>query len=181
MSPAATSVRLPAPTHVLSFETRCAPREGGRGVATCSKCRLCTICLPEGLETEAMADWEGVVASRRRLGKGERLFRSGDRFTTLYAIRLGSFKTVLLAPNGSEQVAGYHLPGETLGADGLSAGAHDGEAVALEDSEVCAIYFDRLRQAARHQETIEHNLYRALATEIVRERRVMMMLGLMSG
>jgi len=158
MSTAANAARVTPLINILPFETRSAPREGTRTLATCAKCKLCTICLSTGLETEAMAEWEGVVTSRRRLAKGERLFRSGDRFSTLYAVRLGSFKTVLLAPNGSEQVAGYHLPGETLGADGLAAGAHDGEAIALEDSEVCAIPFDLMRNATRHQETIQQNV-----------------------
>lgn len=179
MNMTASAIRSTGPINVVPFRTRSAPREFTRSVATCSKCKLREICLSSGLETDALADWEGVVAAPRRLAKGERLFRSGDRFTTLYAIRVGSFKSVLLADNGCEQVAGYHMPGEILGADGLGAGVHDSEAVALEDAEVCAISFDRLHAVARHQESIQQNIYRALAREIARERRVMMMLGLM--
>jgi len=176
----AAAAQSPARINILPFRSRSAPREIVRTVATCSKCKLRDICLSCGLEGDAIVDLEAIVATPRRLAKGERLFRSGDRFTTLYAIRLGSFKTVLLAPNGSEQVAGYHMPGEILGADGLAAGAHDGEAIALEDAEVCAVSFDRLQSVMHHQEVVQQNLYRALASEIVRERRVMMMLGLMS-
>ena len=115
-----------------------------------------------------------------RVAKGQTLYRSGGRFTALYAIRLGSFKTVLLADDGCEQVAGYHMPGDILGTDGIGVGLYDSEAIALEDSEVCAISFDRLQKLARDHEAIQQNLHRALAREILRDRKIMMMLGTMS-
>ncbi len=168
------------PVSVLPFRARSVLRDVSRSAPTCSTCKLREVCLSVGLEADAMTDLEEVVTPAMRVAKGETLYRSGGRFAGLYAIRLGSFKTVLLADDGQEQVAGYHMPGEILGADGIGAGLHDSEAVALEDSEVCAIPFDSLQDLARDQQAVQQNLHRILAREIVRERKIMMMLGTMS-
>lgn len=43
------------------------------------------------------------MATRTRLKNGETLYRTGDAFTALYAIRLGTRKTTVLASDGREQ------------------------------------------------------------------------------
>ncbi len=177
---AAVAVKTAMTTNVSPFRARSALRDVSRTAPTCSTCTLREVCLPVGLTTDAMTGLEAIVTTRMRVAKGETLYRSGDRFTALYAIRLGSFKTVLLADDGHEQVAGYHMPGEILGTDGVGLGRHDGEAIALEDSEVCAISFEGLRRLARDQEAVQQNLHRVLADEIMRERKIMVILGTMS-
>jgi CRP/FNR family transcriptional regulator len=179
MEAVAVAVQIRMPANVAPFLARSVLRDVSRE-PTCSRCKLREACLSSGLEADEMIDLEEIVAAPMRVAKGEILYRSGGRFSGLYAIRLGSFKTVLLADDGYEQVAGYHMPGEILGTDGIGVGLHDSEAIALEDSEVCAISFDRLQKLAREQEAVQQNLHRALSREIVRERKIMMMLGTMS-
>jgi len=177
---AVAALKTARPVSVLPFRARSVLRDVSRRAPACSTCKLRGVCMSVGLEADAMTDLEEIVTPAVRVAKGETLYRSGGRFTGLYAIRLGSFKTVLLADDGQEQVAGYHMPGEILGADGIGAGLHDSEAVALEDSEVCAISFDSLQELAREQQAVQQNLHRILSREIVRERKIMMMLGTMS-
>src|SRR6266700_430627 len=85
------------PVSVLPFRARSVLRDGSRSAPTCSTCKLREVCLSVGLEADAMTDLEEVVTPATRVAKGETLYRSGGRFAGLYAIRLGSFKTVLLA------------------------------------------------------------------------------------
>ena len=177
---AAAALGPAMPVGILPFRARRALRDVNRGTPTCSTCKLREVCLSVGLEADAMTGLEEIVTAATRVAKGETLYRSGGRFTGLYAIRLGSFKTVLLADDGQAQVAGYHMPGEILGSDGIGTGLHDSEAVALEDSEVCAISFDRLQELARDQQAVQQNLHCVLSREIVRERKIMMMLGTMT-
>ena len=179
MEAVAVAVQITMPANVAPFRARSVLRDVGRE-PTCSRCKLREGCLSSGLEADEMIDLEEIVAAPMRVAKGEILYRSGGRFTGLYAIRLGSFKTVLLADDGYEQVAGYHMPGEILGTDGIGVGLHDSEAIALEDSEVCAISFERLQTLARDQQAVQQNLHHVLAREIVRDRKIMMMLGTMS-
>jgi CRP/FNR family transcriptional regulator, anaerobic regulatory protein len=180
MGAAAAAIHTAMPSNVSPLRARSALHSVSHNAPTCSTCKSRGDCLSIGLQADAMVGLEAIVAAPLRVAKGETLFRSGGRFTGLYAIRLGSFKTVLLTDDGSEQVAGYHMPGEILGADGIAIGLHDSEAVALEDSEVCAISFERLQTLARDQEAIQQNLHRVLAREIGREHKIMMMLGTMS-
>ncbi len=66
------------------------------------------------------------------------MFRTGDPFDSLYAVRSGSIKTVVVHDGGREQVTGLMLAGDALGLHGIGDGAHTYDAIALEDSSVCA-------------------------------------------
>lgn len=179
---AAVAVAVPTamPPNVSPFRARTVLRDVSSNASAGFNGRLRDMNSYATLDSDDLSRLEGIVTARVRVAKGEVLYRSGGRFTGLYAIRMGSFKTVLLADDGCEQVAGYHMAGEILGTDGIGVGLHDSEAVALEDSEVCAISFDRLQMLARDQEAVQKKLHCVLAREIVRERKVMMMLGTMS-
>ena len=137
MSPAAVSS---PPLHVVAGEA--APVSPLRKFeVTCSNCSMREICLPKGLCNEDSRRVEQLVYARRRLRRGEALFRNGDEFGSIYAIRTGSFKTTALSDDGREQVTGFYMPGELLGMDGIGSGAYEANAVALEDSEVCVLPF----------------------------------------
>jgi CRP/FNR family transcriptional regulator len=47
------------------------------------------LCLPVGLAHEDMQQIDDLVASRRKVRKGEALYRSGERFDALFAVRVG--------------------------------------------------------------------------------------------
>jgi CRP/FNR family transcriptional regulator len=136
--------------------------------------------LVEGLDAEANRQLNALASARTiRLRKGETLFRGGDRFTSLYAIRSGSFKTVLLAEDGCEQVAGYHMSGEIIGIGGIGIGCHGCQAVALEGTDVCTLPFERIDALAHADSNFQRNLYRLLSREIERERTLLLLLGTM--
>ena len=150
------------------------------GKAACPTCRLHDLCLAEGLDAECTLQFNELVTARIRLRKSDTLFRAGDRFTSLYAIRSGSFKTVSLSEDGHGQVSGYHMSGEVIGTDGIGTDHHGCEAVALEDTEVCPLPFDRMEALGRQNIGFQHNLHRLLSREIARERGVMVLLGTMA-
>ena len=96
-TPIAFSVRPPAPG-----TTRPALRDVARQSTSCLGCGLRKICMPVDVDdAHAKALFEQLVTTRIRLRKGDVLFRAGDRFTALYAIRLGSCKTVMLSCRSS--------------------------------------------------------------------------------
>lgn len=43
-----------------------------------------------------------------------------DYFTSLYAIRLGQFKTHHVEADGTEQITAFHMAGDMLGTDAIS-------------------------------------------------------------
>ncbi len=145
----------------------------------CSSCSLRELCLPVGLSDEDMARLDNLVFVRRPVKRGEYLFRAGDRFDSLYAARTGFFKTKLLLEDGREQVTGFHMAGELMGLDGIGPERHTCDAVALEDSDVCVIPFERLEGLSREMEALQHHFHKVMSREIVREHGVMMLLGSM--
>ncbi len=167
--PSVSETRSGSPRQVLRDVS--APR------ASCTTCNLLASCVPAGYEQEHQRAIDGLVAKRLRLRKGDTLFRPGEKFTTLYTIRFGSFKTVLLAQDGRDQVSGFHMAGDVIGTDGIGGGHHECQALALEDSEVCVLPFSRIEELELASPQILRNMHRMLAEEIARERGVMLMLG----
>jgi CRP/FNR family transcriptional regulator len=145
----------------------------------CPDCGLRTRCLPVGLDPEAVVRFDQSIGGQRRLRKGDVLFSAGGAFLALYPIRFGSLKTSILAEDGREQVAGYHMLGEIVGVDGIATGRHTCSAIALEDSEVCAVPFDRLEETTRVLPTLQFNLRQLLAREVGRNHLQMLLLGSM--
>lgn len=154
-------------------------RDVSRRAPGCSSCSVQPHCVPVGLETAVLRELDLLVATRARVRKGETLYRPGDRFVALYAIRSGSCKTVLSSEDGREQVTGYHMAGDLIATDSIDSDVHAGQAVALEDMEACVLPFKRIEQLARDHAHLQHNLYRLLSREIARERKAMLMLGAM--
>jgi CRP/FNR family transcriptional regulator len=135
--------------------------------------------LVDGLDADATRRIAQLLTTRSRFRKGDVLYRVGDRFTVLYAIRSGSCKTVLLAEDGQDQVAGYHMAGEIIGMDGIGTDTYECQAIALEDMEVCALSFYEFENLARLSHRFQHNLHRLLSREIARTRTLMIVLGTM--
>jgi len=117
---------------------------------------------------------------RRRVAAGETLYREGDRFQFIYAVRSGTFKSSLTLADGREQVSGFHMAGELMGLDGVANGTHASSATALEDTEICAIPYSRLNDLAGQSVNLLHVVGRLMSREIVREHSLMLLLGSMN-
>jgi CRP/FNR family transcriptional regulator len=138
------------------------------------------LCLPFGLEADAMRELDALITIRRRLKRGESVFHYGDRFAALYAIRSGSCKVTVPTEDGGEQVSGYHIMGDIMGFDGIGNGWHGGRAMALEDTEVCEIPFDHLEELCQRLAPLQHNLHRLLSRELTRDETLLLVLGSMN-
>ena len=113
----------------------------------------------------------------RRVHQGVALYRAGDPFGPIYAIRSGTFKNVLLDANGSYQVLGFPMTGDVLGLDGIEEQQYRTEAVALEDSEVAIIPFPRLANLGGKPGALQQFVYRLLSRQLARENMQMWLLG----
>ena len=145
----------------------------------CSNCNLRELCMPMGLKPEELERIEEVVAVRRKIKRGSALFNNGEKFTSLYAIRTGFFKTCIATEDGRDQVTGFQMAGEIIGLDGIVNDHHTCDAVALEDAEVCVMPFDRIEEISREVNAMQHHVHKIMSREIVREHGVMLLLGSM--
>ncbi|HUO45067.1 MAG TPA: fumarate/nitrate reduction transcriptional regulator Fnr [Burkholderiales bacterium] len=145
----------------------------------CSECSLRELCLPYGLSEPELDRVDQLVGLRRKIRRHAPLYRFGDPFEAIYAIRTGFFKTDVLLDDGRSQVTGFQMAGEILGMDGIGTERHSCNAVALEDSEVCVIPFLKLEEVARTVTTLQHNFHKVMSREIVRDHGLMTLLGTM--
>jgi CRP/FNR family transcriptional regulator, anaerobic regulatory protein len=145
--------------------------------AACAACQGDDPCLPCSLT--ASGDAAGLpLLARRRVRRGEALFRDGDPCRSVYVVRSGTFKSVLTGPDGHEQVTGFQLAGDLLGLDGLAHGRYASAAIALEDSE--AVVLPYARASLSHVGDLHELLPRLLGRELVRKQKLAVLLACMS-
>ena len=148
--------------------------------AACSNCNLRELCLPVGLSAPDLDRLDTLVTTRRTVRRGETLFRRGDAFGSIYAVRSGFFKTSVSTEDGRDQVTGFQMAGELLGLDGIGDATHNCDAVALEDSQACVIPFGRLEELAQEFAGLQREFHRVMSREIVRDHGVMLLLSSMT-
>jgi len=145
----------------------------------CASCAVREVCLPLGFGADDLRRFDPLVARRRTVRRFEALYRSGEPFRALFAVRTGFFKSSLAPKCGREQVTGFQMAGEVLGFDGIASERHTTDAYALEDSQVCVIPYFELETLSRDMPELQRQLHRIMSREIVRDHAVMLLLGSM--
>jgi CRP/FNR family transcriptional regulator len=145
----------------------------------CSNCNMRELCMPMGLSNDDLDRIDDLVTTRRKVKRGDVLFHSGEKFTNLFAIRTGFFKTCITSEDGRAQVTGFQMAGEIVGLDGIVNDTHTCDAVALEDAEVCVMPFDRIEEISREVNSLQRHVHKIMSREIVREHGVILLLGSM--
>jgi len=165
------------PARKAIFAKTPAQAAAARCSTLCSTCALRSTCLPCGLPQHEAGDFDQLVYSRRRIRRGEHLYHAGDAFTSLYAFRLGFFKSYIDAPDGQTQVIGFPMAGEVVGLDGIETERHRLSVVALDDGEACVIPYDHFRALTLRLPVVQHQMLKMMSREIVREQDLMALLG----
>jgi CRP/FNR family transcriptional regulator, anaerobic regulatory protein len=180
-SPAPQAVVPGAPLRATYPIHEVAPADTAKRPAVrCSTCSMRSVCMPPGLSPAELARLDTMICTSRPVKRGDTLHRAGDTFQSIYAVRVGSFKTVVIHRDGHEQVTGFQIAGDALGLDGVCTGHHNCDAIALEDSVVCIIPFGQLEALCRDIKPMQHHVHQMMSREIVRESGIMMLLGTMS-
>src|ERR1035437_5740842 len=113
--------------------------------------------------------WLGRAAfALRRARESALLVRDGDKFHSLYVVRSGCFKTIYTDFSGSEQVLGFPMSGDLMGADGIDSGHYSSTAISLDTSEVVIVPLTSLARLVYECPRLEALLYRVLSRELRR-------------
>lgn len=168
---------IPRPTSSPVPEAAAAAARSQVIKTSCVNCSMHQLCLPMGLDDNDMSRLDDIIGRRKRVPRGESLYRMDDAFKSLYAIRLGHFKTYQLNPGGEQQITGFQMAGELMGMDAISTDRHHCNVEALEDSEVCEIPFHRLEELFGVIPTLLRHFHRMMSQEITREQNAMLLLG----
>lgn len=138
----------------------------------CSACDQRTQCVGAAAGSQA-------TSHRIRIERHTSLYEAGSAVgDQIYHIRSGSFKVVRgpSAPEADSQVIGFALAPDFIGLDALDQLEYANSVVALEDSVVCSISWNRHAFEGRRRPVMRAHLHALLSREMRREQRAALML-----
>lgn len=156
MTPMARRSTLPSP----------AASDDGDALKFCSTCAFSEACLSQGYDKSMLMDLHVLVEHIGPLREGEHVFREGDEFNAIAAVRAGTVKTYVLDDSGHEQVLGFHLPGEIIGLSAISQARYPCNAVALDTVMLCRFSFPKMALLATRMPGLQAQLFRLLSEDI---------------
>lgn len=142
--------------------------DDGDTLRFCSTCAFSQACLSEGMDKGALMDLHVLVEHVGPLHGGEHVFREGDAFEAIAAVRAGTVKTYVIDRDGHEQVLGFHLPGEVIGLDAIDGDRYPCNAVALDTVMLCRFSFPRISVLAARLPGLQQHLFRLMSRDIGR-------------
>jgi len=131
--------------------------------SSCRQCPIAELCLPLELDAGEIDALERIVQHNVLLRQNDILYDENERFSALFMVRSGAMKIVSSATGGDSRILGFFLPGEMLGFEGLSSGAHVCQAIALQTTSVCRIPFDELHRLAGTLPGLRYQLLRMMS------------------
>ena len=134
----------------------------------CSTCAFSQACLSEGMNKSALMDLHVLVEHVGPLHAGEHVFREGDPFEAIAAVRAGTVKTYVIDRDGHEQVLGFHLPGEVIGLNAIDGDRYPCNAVALDTVMLCRFSFPKISVLAARLPGLQQHLFRLMSRDIGR-------------
>ena len=143
----------------------------------CGNCRLNSICLPLALESDDVKQLDDIIQRSKPLQKNQHLYREGDEFQSVFAVRSGTLKAYKTTDDGREQVTGFYFPGEILGMDGISNHAHASSAKALETAAICEIPFTSLEKLSALMPNLQRHFFQLMSREITEDQQLITLLS----
>ncbi len=98
----------------------------------CRTCAFSAACLEGGYPKSRLRNLHVLVEHVGPFDEGEHIFREGERFRAVAAVRIGTVKTSITDTSGREQVLGFFLPGEVIGLNAISRSRYPCNVVALD-------------------------------------------------
>jgi len=143
----------------------------------CGTCSLSSLCLPIALQATDLDSLDEVIKRGRPIQKGEMLFKQGDDFNAVFAIRTGAVKSFTVARSGEEQITGFHLASELVGLSGYAEDVYPLSAKALETTTVCELPLDKLEVLCDEIPGLRKQIMRNMSGEIRQDQQMMLQLS----
>jgi CRP/FNR family transcriptional regulator len=142
--------------------------DDGNELRFCSTCAFSQACLDQGMDKRALMDLHVLVEHVGPFHAGDHLFREGDPFEAIAAVRAGTVKTYVVDRDGHEHVLGFHLPGEVIGLNAIDGETYPCNAAALDTVMLCRFSFPKIAVLATRLPGLQRQLFRLLSRDIGR-------------
>lgn len=143
----------------------------------CQNCSFSHLCLPVALNKTEIESLDDIIERKKPLHKGDTVVRAGEPFTSLFAVRTGSFKSFVTNAEGEEQITGFHFPGDIIGFDALRSNQHQSYTQALETAMVCELPYDTLDEMSVQFPKLRRQIMSFMSAEIKQDHDMMMLLN----
>ena len=140
--------------------------DDGDDFTFCSTCAFSSACLAEGYEKNVLRDLHVLVEHAGPFHEGDHIFREGDPFNAIAAVRAGTVKTYVTDAAGREQVLGFFLPGEVIGLNAIHSSRYPCNAVALDTVTLCRFSFPMMATLASRMPELQRHLFNLLSQDI---------------
>jgi len=140
--------------------------DDGDAFTFCSTCAFSAACLQSGYDKSQLRDLHVLVEHIGPFREGEHIFREGDSFTAIAAVRSGTVKTYVTDQEGREHVQGFFLPGEVIGLNAISQARYPSNAVALDSVVLCRFSFPNIAALAMRMPGLQQQLFKLLSLDI---------------
>lgn len=147
--------------------------------SSCNYCSVRRLCLPVSVDKEEINIIDDLVSDRPHLKKSDFLFRTGEKFHALYAIKSGAVKTYGITRDGKEQITGFHFAGELIGLDAIGNNMHNCNAMALEKTVICEIPYENIESVSLSIPSIQQEITKLMSREIRNDEEMLMAMGSM--
>ena len=140
--------------------------DDGNELRFCSTCAFSQACLDEGMDKASLGDLHVLVEHIGPFRAGEHVFREGDPFEAIAAVRAGTVKTSVVDRDGHEHVHGFHLPGEVIGLNAIHGDRYPCNAVALDTVMLCRFSFPKIALLATRLPNLQQHLFKLMSRDI---------------
>ena len=132
----------------------------------CGTCAFSSACIAAGYDKPELAELQCLVEHVGPFRAGEHIFRTGDPFRAIFAVRAGTVKTRMVDKEGREQVLGFYLPGEVIGLNAIYPEHFPCDAVALDTAWFCRFSFPAMSALASRIPAVQQHLFRLISKEL---------------
>ena len=116
----------------------------------------------------------------RVVTEGTAIHRAGDAFRSVFYVKSGAAKRVLIQEDGREQILGFPMPGDIVAMEAISAGTHSTTVVALDICAVVEIPFEALEALAAKRPDVARFIYQRMSAALREEHSWLAALGLLN-
>lgn len=154
------------PQNGLRIPLNAAAADDGDEFRFCTTCAFSQAYHSQGYAKADLAALHVLVDHLGPFRSGEYIFREGDAFNAIAAVRGGTVKTFINDVAGNEQVLGFYLPGEVIGLNAIHSERYPCNAIALDTVTLCRFSFPQLSLLATRMPGLQQQLFKLLSLDI---------------
>jgi CRP/FNR family transcriptional regulator, anaerobic regulatory protein len=121
-----------------------------------------------------------ALGHARIITEGTAIHRAGDMFRSVYFLKSGAAKRLMIQEDGREQILGFPMPGELIGVEAIDSRKHTTTVMTLDMCAVVEVPFEELELLASKDATVAHFLFRTLSSALREEHGWLAALGLLN-